>query len=96
MTRIVPSTRGAREVAIAVALMTLGGCISLALGQDANWDLKNYHIYIPYAFMHGRLGLDVAPAQMAQMQTYLNPLLDIPYFLLAVQLQWPSRVVAFL
>jgi len=78
---------------IAVALMAFGGCISVALGQDANWDLKNYHIYNAYALLHSRLGYDIAPAQL---QSYYNPFLDVPYFLMAVQFQWAPRIVAFL
>ena len=32
------------------------GLIALALGQDANWDLRNYHWYNPYAFLNGKIG----------------------------------------
>lgn len=38
------------------------------------WDFANYHWYNAYAFLHGRLGFDIAPAQM---QTYFNPWLDV-------------------
>ncbi|MBA3707173.1 MAG: glycosyltransferase family 39 protein, partial [Bacteroidetes bacterium] len=44
------------------------------MGQDINWDLRNYHFYNPYAFLHHRLGFDIAPAMM---QSYFNPFLDI-------------------
>ncbi len=53
-------------------------------GKDTSWDFRNYHWYIPYAFLHGRLGLDVAVAHQA---TYYNPLLDTPFFLLATHLR---------
>ena len=53
-------------------------------GKDASWDFRNYHWYIPYAFLHGRLGFDVAVAHQA---TYYNPLLDTPFYLLATHLQ---------
>ncbi len=56
------------------------GFISLAIGQDANYDLANYHWYNPYAFLHGRGDFDVAPAQVP---TFFNPLLDVPLFLFA-------------
>jgi len=57
------------------------GCAlaALAIGQDANYDLLNYHYYIAYAFLHDRLPIDVYPAQL---QSLLNPLLDVPIFLL--------------
>ena len=52
-------------------------------GKDASWDFRNYHWYLPYAFLHGRLGFDVAVAHQA---TYYNPLLDTPFYLLATHL----------
>lgn len=52
---------------------------SVLRGQDANWDLRNYHLYNAWALLHGRLGLDLAPAQL---QSYFVPLLDVPYLLL--------------
>lgn len=53
------------------------GFYALSLGQDSNWDLLNYHLYNPYAFLTGRIEIDLAPAGL---QTYFNPLLDIGYF----------------
>jgi len=55
------------------------GLVSVYLGQDRNWDLRNYHFYNAYAFLNNRLTYDVAPAQIG---TYLNPLLDIPLYLM--------------
>lgn len=52
----------------------------VALGKDMSWDFRNYHWYIPYAFLNGRDGFDVAVAHQA---TYYNPFLDIPFYLLA-------------
>jgi hypothetical protein len=52
-------------------------------GKDASWDFRNYHWYLPYAFLHGRLGFDIAVAHQA---TYYNPLLDTPFYLLATHL----------
>ena len=69
----------------------LSGFLSLSLGQDANWDLRNYHWYNAHAFLTGRLGLDVAPGQIA---TYYNPTLDLPFYLAARDL--PARLVGFL
>lgn len=73
-----------------ICFVIMGIC-SVRLGQDGNWDLLNYHFYIPYAFLHGRMGHDINPTFM---QTYLNPLLDVPFYLMARHL--PPRVGGFL
>jgi len=49
-------------------------------GEDRAWDFRNYHWYIPYAFLHGRMAFDVAVAHQA---TFYNPLVDIPFYWLA-------------
>lgn len=59
-------------------------CVGLGLkfGQDANWDQLNYHYYAVYALLNGRLGVDIAPAQM---QTWFNPLSSLlQYFLITL------------
>ena len=47
------------------------------MGQDANWDLKNYHFYNAFALVRSRFDLDLAPAMS---QTYFNPVLDLPFY----------------
>ncbi|MBN8799522.1 MAG: hypothetical protein J0H45_09220, partial [Stenotrophomonas nitritireducens] len=69
-----------------VAIMLLGGVVSLLLGQDANWDLRNYHLYNGYALLHDRMLQDLAPAQM---QSYFSPVLDVFHYLLMVRLPAP-------
>ena len=65
---------------------------SLFLGQDANWDLQNYHYYNPWAWWNGRtFDRDIAAAQL---QTFHNPLLDMPFFAM-VQWDWPPQAIAF-
>lgn len=66
------------------------GLASLLLGADRNFDLLNYHLYNAFAFLNGRLDLDLAPAGF---QSYFNPLLDLLYYALA--LHWPARLVGF-
>ena len=68
----------------------LFGCLSLYLGQDANWDLRNYHFYNAYSFLFHRLDFDMVPAHVA---TFYNPLLYIPFYELVTNL--PPRVVGF-
>ena len=67
------------------------GLLSLAYGVDANWDLFSTHLYNPYAWLNGRLDLDLAPAGF---QTYFNPLLDVPYWWMSQH--WPAPLAGFL
>lgn len=71
-------------------LPLIGGLISMKLGQDGNWDFQNYHWYNAFAYVNGKIGFDLAPGQF---QTYFNPTLDLPYYLMATH--WPTRVTAF-
>lgn len=81
-----------RAPAIAAwTIPVLFGLLSVCLGQDRNWDLRNYHWYNAYALLNGRLDMDLAPAQW---QSYFNPLIDLPYYLLATSL--PGPVVGFI
>jgi len=66
------------------------GALTLGFGMDANWDLRNYHWYNAYALLTGRIGVDLLAAQMP---TFYNPLLDVPFFLLADRL--PARAAGF-
>jgi len=66
------------------------GFLALALGQDANWDLRNYHWYNAYAFLNNRYGTDFLPSQTPW---FYNPLLDLPFYLLATHA--PARVAGF-
>ena len=54
--------------------------VALTRGQDHNWDLLNYHAYNPFAWLHGRHAIDLMPAQM---QSWYNPTLDLPFYWLA-------------
>lgn len=67
------------------------GLISLWLGADTNWDLTNYHVYNAFALLNGKLHIDFAPAGM---QTYFNPVLDVPYYLMTLYL--PAPLVGFI
>jgi hypothetical protein len=67
------------------------GLISLHRGQDSNFDLLNYHYYNPSAWLYGRIGRDLAAAGL---QSYFNPLLDVPYYVLSQA--WPAPLLGFL
>ena len=77
-----------KNITLFLFFICLGGGLSLFLGQDVCFDLQNYHLYIPYAFLHGRMGTDIIPA--GALHTFFNPLLDVPSFLLFSYLNnWP-------
>lgn len=76
-----------------ISLCLLGGLYSLMGGQDANWDLLNYHIYNAFSLLNGHFYQDVMPAGI---HTFLNPLLDVPYYVMIKTLNnWP-HLIAFL
>jgi len=62
-----------------IVVLLIIGAISISLGQDGTWDLRNYHFYNPYGFLRNRLRYDYNPAQL---QTYLNPIQDFPFYFL--------------
>lgn len=68
---------------------------SVRLGPDINFDLYNYHFYNAWAWLEGRTMLDVLPAGL---QTYFNPLLDLPFYLVhrAGGLFWTSAFLGSL
>jgi len=47
-------------------------------GQDANWDQLNYHLSSAFLLLHGTFWDSIAPSGI---QTYLNPLILIPEYL---------------
>jgi hypothetical protein len=73
-------TKGWWKVLFFCALACL---VSLHLGQDNNYDLKNYHIYNAWAFVTGRWSQDLFAAGP---HTYFSPFLDVPYYLAAAAL----------
>lgn len=70
----------------------LCGLASIHMGVDAGWDLLNYHLYTAFALFNDRSGLDILPAQV---QTFFNPVLDIPFYaLIQVANDYP-RLICF-
>jgi len=72
------------------ATVTIFGYQSTRMEQDASWDLRNYHYYNAYAFLYGRLGVDYAPAGI---QTYHNPVVDVPFYVIIES--FPPRWAGF-
>ncbi len=86
--------RGHRVRPLALTILTLApfvfGALALLLGQDANWDLRNYHWYNAYAFLNDRYGQDLLPSQTPY---FYNPILDVPFYWLGTHVS--ARVAAF-
>ncbi|MGA8007495.1 MAG: hypothetical protein WCA17_15505, partial [Burkholderiales bacterium] len=59
-------------------------------GKDINWDLLNYHYYVPFELLAGRLGQDFFAASA---QSYLNPVGYLPFYLM-VSSGWHSVLVS--
>ncbi|WP_245271682.1 GtrA family protein [Rhizobium sp. IBUN] len=78
-TRLGLLSRPQAPAVAAVIVPLLFGFYSLILGADANWDLYNYHLYNPFALIHDKLLIDLAPAGF---QSYFNPILDLPIYIL--------------
>jgi 4-amino-4-deoxy-L-arabinose transferase-like glycosyltransferase len=69
------------------------GLLSVLLGPDNYWDLRYYHLYAPWAYLHGRYLYDIGPAQE---QGFLNPTADfLLYGLISSPLNDYPRIVAF-
>ncbi len=77
-------------IAILVASPLIYGGVSQVLGQDVDWDLRNYHYFDPYWLLVNHMK-DILPAQL---QTYYSPFLDIPFYLSVNHLS--PRWIAFL
>ena len=76
---------------IALALWIEIGAV--LTGGDSSWDLRNYHLYDPFAFFNGKFAIDIAPAGI---QTYFVPTLDIPYYFLVQTIHNVSIINAIL
>jgi hypothetical protein len=59
-------------------------------GKDVNWDLLNYHYYIAFQLLAGRVDQDFFAASA---QSYLNPVGYLPFYLMVAN-GWHSVVVS--
>ncbi len=60
------------------ALAVLASCL---LGKDMSWDTLDYHLYAGFSALHDRFNSDYFPAGS---QSYFNPYIYVPFYLLAV------------
>lgn len=66
-------------------VLCAGGWVSVCLGQDYSFDLRNYHYYNAFAWVNHRFDSDFA---VADRETFYNPTLDVPFYF-AVQSMRP-------
>lgn len=80
-----PKEHRARWLALAILALApfFFGALAVYMGQDANWDLRNYHWYNAYAFLNHRANIDLLPAQTP---AFYNPTLDVPFYWAATHL----------
>lgn len=52
---------------------------TIVAGKDVSWDLLNYHYYLPFELMAGRVAQDFFAASA---QSYLNPVGYLPFYLM--------------
>src|ERR1700681_4183106 len=86
---------GAWRFRLTFVLICAGaGLLSVMLGPDNYWDLRYYHLYAPWAYLHDRYLYDIGPAQE---QGFLNPTADfLLYGLVSSPLNDFPRVIAFI
>jgi hypothetical protein len=84
-----------RGMSVYILLLCGGaGFLSVASGPDNNWDLRYYHLYAPYAYLHGRYLYDLGPAQA---QGFFNSTADLLFYALTSSiLNETPRIVAFI
>ena len=67
------------ELAIIIAAgLAFSATWAVVVGQDVNFDQRNYHIYAPFAWLADRAQMDIAPGQV---QTWSNPFPHLPDYL---------------
>jgi len=74
----IESRREDRHWAILIVSVTASAGMAIMLGQDAGFDLFNYHYYSGFALLHKAFGYDFAPAQI---QSFYNPLMHLLSYL---------------
>ncbi|MDF2690688.1 MAG: hypothetical protein K0S29_543 [Gammaproteobacteria bacterium] len=81
-----------KDLSILVFFLILYAYIGMALGQDVNGDILNYHYYNGYAFAHGYLSYqNLFPGML---QNYFNPLLDAFNYLVILVFKKPIVIAA--
>ena len=80
------------DVTISILFILFIGKVAVTRGPDSSWDLRNYHLYVPFAIFNGRQAIDLFPT----LHTFTNPTVDIPSYLLRnIMNRWPN-ILSFL
>lgn len=69
------------------------GSLSIMQGFPINYDLLHYHLYLPFAFLTGRINTDFAPCGIL---SFFNPVLDIPFYFMFKNWLNTTWVILFL
>jgi hypothetical protein len=92
-----PAARASRfgrwDWLVMLAYIGLTTCLGARIGQDMNWDLFNYHFYNPYLLLADRFERDV---HVAGVQTYLNPIMDLPFYVAVAIWKLPPLAVGLM
>ena len=81
------------DLILGIYFFLIAGIAGMCKGMDRSFDVRNYHIYNPYAFLNDRYDFDIMPADI---QSYFNPIMDIPYYFMIKYLNNFPFIVAFL
>ena len=79
-----------RATLVVLVPVIVCGLWTVFAGKDVNWDLLNYHYYLPYELLGDRLSRDFFAAAG---QSYLNPVGYLPFYLM-VAAGWHSIPVS--
>ena len=74
------------DVVPLLVYVAFAAALGWQLGQDANWDLRNYHFYNVFMWLTDRFERDI---HAAGIQTFLNPLLDLPLYFAIMDVHLP-------
>lgn len=78
------------DIAVISLLVTATLIWVFVAGKDVNFDLLNYHFYLPFNMLDGRLEREF---MAANAQGYQNPLPYLPFYLMVIN-GWRSLLIA--
>ena len=81
-----------KNIIILLLCIFIAGIMAIYHGFHWNYDIRSYHLYNPYAFLTGRVGYDIMPGSI---QSYFNPLPDVPFYLFVKYLNFHPKIFLF-
>lgn len=82
-----------KNIIIFLLCIVLGSILSFLHKQGTSWDLLNYHLYNPWAFLNNRIDVDLCACGI---HSYFNPIGMVPYYLLTEYLNNYPVIVAII